>query len=154
MDHVSIVIPVWNQWSMTHACLDALQSTLGARDQVIVVDNGSHDHTPAGLAQFPWVTVITNETNRGFAAACNQGAAAASGSIIVFLNNDTLVSDHWLDGLIEPFADPSVSATGPMSNCVSGPQWVEHADYDAGSRSSLRAFARAWRRDHLGHTSE
>ncbi|MEO8603312.1 MAG: glycosyltransferase [bacterium] len=151
---MSIVIPVWNQWEMTRACLESLAPTLRPGDQVIVVDNGSHDDTAAGLARFPFVTTIANATNRGFAAACNQGAALATGSTVVFLNNDTLLPDHWLDGLLAPFADAAVVATGPMSNCVSGAQLVAHADYDAASPSSFRAFARAWRDEHLGRASD
>ncbi len=43
----TIVIPVWNAWESTRACLDSLRSTLGIRDRVVVVDNGSSDATPA-----------------------------------------------------------------------------------------------------------
>ncbi|MBX3023958.1 glycosyltransferase [bacterium] len=154
MDHVSIVIPVWNQWPLTRACLAALASARRPRDEVIVVDNGSRDATAAELARMPWLRVLTNEANRGFAAACNQGAAVASGSVVVFLNNDTLVPDDWLEGLLAPLADPAVVATGPMSNCASGPQGVERAAYDAGSLTAFRAFAARWRRQHLGQTQE
>src|SRR5947207_75467 len=82
----SIVIPVWNQWEVTKACLDSLRPTLGVRDEVIVVDNGSEDGTAAGLRAYSWIRVITNEQNRGFAVACNQGGAEARRDIIVLLN--------------------------------------------------------------------
>ena len=90
----TIVIPVWNQWELTRACLESLRPTLGTRDRVVVVDNGSQDQTPAGLRAYKWVEVITNETNRGFAVASNQGAARAEGEIVVFLNNDTVLTRH------------------------------------------------------------
>src|SRR5437763_14214406 len=106
----SIVIPVWNQWEVTKACLESLRPTLGVRDEVVIVDNGSEDGTAAGLRQYSWAKVITNEVNRGFAVACNQGAAAGTRELVVFLNNDTLVASHWLDGLLEPFEDPTVGA--------------------------------------------
>src|SRR3954453_8632543 len=73
----TIVIPVWNQWELTRACLESLRPTLGVRDEVVIVDNGSEDGTAEGLRQFSWARVITNEVNRGFAVACNQGAAVA-----------------------------------------------------------------------------
>src|SRR5687767_16035161 len=133
----TIVIPVWNQWELTRACLDSLRPTLGVRDQVVIVDNGSEDGTAAGLRQYSWATVITNEVNRGFAVACNQGAAVATRDVVVFLNNDTLLTGHWLDGLVEPFADDSVGATGPRSNMVSGPQLVEQVDYRIGRMPEL-----------------
>lgn len=151
---VTVVIPVWNQWEMTKACLETLRPTLGVHDKVVVVDNGSEDETAKGLRRFPWVTVITNNENRGFATACNQGAAVAAGEVIVFLNNDTLLPGRWLDGLLEPFADATVSATGPRSNFVSGLQLVEEPEYQVGSMSSLRRFARQWRDDHRGQTEE
>src|SRR4051812_4168784 len=126
---VSIVIPAWNQWEFTRACLDTLLPTIGVRDEIIIVDNGSTDATGKGLKSYPRISTITNEENRGFAAACNQGAAAAKNDIVVFLNNDTLLPSRWLDGLVAPFADPTVAATGPRSNYVSGPQFVPEADY-------------------------
>lgn len=150
---VSIVIPVWNQWELTRACLASLLPTLRPGDEVIVVDNGSEDETAAELARLASVTTITNPTNRGFAAACNQGAALAAGATVVFLNNDTLLPARWLDGLLAPLADPAVVATGPMSNCASGPQWVVDADYEAAAPASLQAFADAWRDAHRGRTS-
>src|ERR671925_1106267 len=93
----TIVIPVWNRWELTRACLESLRPTLGPRDRVVVVDNGSEDATAAGLRAYRWLKVVTNAENRGFAAACNQGAAEAGGEGVVFLNNDTLVTRHWLD---------------------------------------------------------
>lgn len=148
------MIPVWNQWQFTNACLESLRPTLGARDEVIVVDNGSEDETARSLRQFPWARVITNETNRGFAKACNQGAAAASGDIVIFLNNDTLVPSHWIDGLVKPFDDANVAATGPMSNAVSGPQMVDNASYEMGNMASFKRFAKQWREQHKGETTE
>src|SRR5439155_9652208 len=140
----SIVIPVWNEWQMTRGCLDTLRPTLGVRDEVIVVDNGSRDATPNGLRSFPWVKVITNEENRGFATACNQGLAAATNDAVVFLNNDTLLTPRWLDALLAPFEDERVGATGPRSNMVSGDQLVENPPYETGRMADLRRFAKEW----------
>src|SRR3954463_12674570 len=92
---VTIVIPVWNEWELTRACLDSLRPTLGVRDEVIVVDNGSKDGTAKGLARYPWVRTVSLPENLGFAAGCNAGAAVAGGAVVVFLNNDTLLTGHW-----------------------------------------------------------
>src|SRR5438874_776923 len=146
----TIVIPVWNQWELTRACLDSLRPTLGVRDQVVIVDNGAEDGTATGLRQYSWATVITNEVNRGIAVACNQGAAAATRELVVFLNNDTLVPGHWLDGLLGPFEDASVGATGPRSNMVSGPQLIDPTEvtYAIGRMPELRRFSKEWRLAH------
>jgi GT2 family glycosyltransferase len=113
---VTIIIPSWNGWSHTRACLESLRSTLRAGDQVVVVDNGSTDATTVELASYPWAEVVSNETNRGFAPAANQGAAVARGGVMVFLNNRTTVANDWLDELLSPFANPQVGAVGPILN--------------------------------------
>ncbi len=150
----SIVILAWNEWEMTQACLDSLRPTLGIHDEVIVVDNGSTDGTAGGIRRFPWVRVVTNPENRGFAAGCNQGAALASRDVVIFLNNDTLLAGRWLDALLAPFADPTVGATGPRSNFVSGPQLVENVDYRTTQVSGIRPFVRHWEAAHQNQTSE
>lgn len=147
-----IVVPVWNAWEHARQCLESLRPTLGPFDKVVVVDNGSTDGTKAGLRSFGWAEVLTNEANRGFAAACNQGAATCNEEILVFLNSDTVVVGHWLDELLAPFADACVVATGPRSNFVSGPQLLPSARY--GSKAELRAFERSWRQAHSGQLDE
>jgi GT2 family glycosyltransferase/tetratricopeptide (TPR) repeat protein len=149
----SIVIPAWNEWELTRACLESLRPTLGLRDQVIVVDNGSVDGTARGLARYPWVTVVSHPQNLGFAAGCNSGTAVAGGDVVIFLNNDTLVPARWLDGLLAPFVDVTVGATGPRSNFVSGPQLVPDVPYDPQRVSELQRFAREWRQEHRGQTT-
>jgi len=147
----SIVIPACNGWEHTEACLTSLRPTLGVRDEVIVVDNASTDATPSGLSSFGWVKVVRNDTDRGFAAACNQGAALAGGEIVVFLNSDTVPVGRWLDELLAPFSDPEIAATGPRSNFVSGPQLVPDARYS--NKRELRDFERRWRETRRGHTA-
>ena len=142
----SIVILAWNQWPMTDACLRTLRPTLGIYDEVIVVDNGSVDETPLGLGLYPWVKVVTNSQNRGFAGGNNDGAAIATRDVVVFLNNDTLLTGRWLDELLAPFEDPTVGATGPRSNFVSGPQIVDDADYFRYGEVGLHAFVARWER--------
>lgn len=149
----TIVIPAWNEWALTRSCLETLRPTLGLRDQVVVVDNGSVDTTAEGLRRYSWVTVVSHSENRGFAAGCNAGAAAATGEVVVFLNNDTLLPARWLDGLLAPFSDPAVGATGPRSNYVSGPQLVADAPYDAERTADLQRFARSWREQHRSATT-
>ncbi len=141
----SVVVLAWNAWETTRACLESLVPTLGPTDEVVVVDNGSTDGTARGLEELlggePAAQVATNVVNLGFAAGCNQGAALAAGEVLVFLNSDTLVTPGWLDGLLDPFADPQVAATGPMSNAVSGSQLLDSTDYVAGDLVSQAAFA-------------
>ncbi len=149
---VTIAILAWNSWETTRACLDSLRPTLGIRDQVVVVDNGSEDATPNGLRLYPWIDVVTNAQNRGFAGGCNDGAAAARHDVVIFLNNDTILSNGWIDPLAAAFEDSTVGAAGSRSNFVSGPQVVEGATYD--SMAEMRRFAKEWVKQHRGQTSE
>lgn len=151
---VSVVIPVWNEWHHTKLCLDLLQATLGVRDEVIVVDNGSRDETASGLKKYSWVKVITNEENRGFGPACNQGAHAAKNDIVIFLNNDTAPTARWIEGLVRPFDDPTVGATGPRSDFVHGAQAVQVTELYFESMQEYRDKTREWREKHKGETSD
>jgi GT2 family glycosyltransferase/tetratricopeptide (TPR) repeat protein len=151
---VTVAILAWNAWEYTARCLASLRTTLSETDQVVVVDNGSSDLTGALLSRYPWVQVLTNEENQGFAKGCNQAAAVASGDVIVFLNNDTILSPGWIEELLDPFSDPDVAAVGPRSNEVSGHQKIDDPNYAASSLASIDRFASSWRAAHRGQVSE
>ena len=113
---VSIIIPVFNNLTLTRVCLESLaKAKVAARFEIIVVDNASTDGTAEFLkieAAAARVHVLTNSQNEGFAQACNFGAQAAHGSILLFLNNDTQVTNGWLDALLEIAQQPDVGAVG------------------------------------------
>ncbi len=98
----SIIIPVWNKVELTRQCLTALASnTTDIWFEVIVVDNGSTDGTGELLGELKGdVQILWNDRNLGFAKACNQGARAARGKYLVFLNNDTIPQPQWLKPLV------------------------------------------------------
>lgn len=102
---VSIVIPVFNQLPFTQSCLSSVQQHHDhVRFEVIVVDDCSSDATAAEIGKLPGVVYLRNETNAGFIASCNRGAREARGEYLVFLNNDTRVTEGWLSSLLETFA--------------------------------------------------
>jgi len=101
---VSIIIPVYNKWQYTAACLRSVaQARNDAGFEVIVVDDGSGDETPGRLADVEGIEFIQNPQNLGFVDSCNRGVEAARGDYVVLLNNDTQVLDGWLDALLETF---------------------------------------------------
>ena len=101
----SIIVPVYNKAHYTSACLNSLAKHAGRLPfEVIVVDDCSSDETADFLAQCQGLEVIRNESNSGFIASCNAGAAAARGRYLVFLNNDTTVTTGWLEALVETFS--------------------------------------------------
>jgi GT2 family glycosyltransferase len=115
----SIIIPVFNNWRHTTACLKALRETLPEdfRGEIVVVDDASTDETPERLAalaaQDGRFRLLRNDTNRGFVDACNQGARAATSDYLIFLNNDTVPLPNWLPPLLGTFQQrPDAAAVG------------------------------------------
>jgi GT2 family glycosyltransferase/radical SAM superfamily enzyme YgiQ (UPF0313 family)/tetratricopeptide (TPR) repeat protein len=111
----SIIIPVFNKLELTRQCLTMLASfTTMPEYEVIVVDNASTDGTAEFLAELGGdVQVIRNPENYGFAIACNQGAKAARGEYLLFLNNDTIPTEGWLNALVDEVErHPDVAVVG------------------------------------------
>jgi O-antigen biosynthesis protein len=113
---VSIVIPVYNQWETTRACLlSILENTDSIAFEVIVADDGSTDLTQQLHTLAPGVLHVVNPVNLGFLRNCNHAAQQARGSYVLLLNNDTQVQPHWLDALLEVAeADAQTGIVGPM----------------------------------------
>ncbi len=129
MPRCSIVIPVYNKASLTRQCLDALlvTTTETVDVEIIVVDDGSRDATPELLAACgDRIRVVTHPTNRGFASACNDGAAVATGDYLVFLNNDTIPKAGWLDALVR-YAEAHPEAAVVGSKLLFPNHTVQHA---------------------------
>lgn len=87
-----IVIANWNTGELLREALGSVAAgELGALGEVsvVVVDNASADGSADGLGELGLpLEVIRNERNRGFAAACNQGAAGSEADYLLFLNPD------------------------------------------------------------------
>lgn len=135
MTTVTLVLVTYNSSDVLPACAQAMhQLDVAGGYEVIVVDNASHDDSVAVARQcWPAATLITNPSNRGFAAAVNQGVAAGSGRIVVTLNPDTEVAPHWLAALCDALdADAHIGVAGSV---IYAPHQdvLTHsgADYDA-----------------------
>jgi GT2 family glycosyltransferase len=129
MVRVSIIIPVLNLAAVTRQCLDRLldEAPVGGRPELIVVDDGSRDETPRLLAAYgERIRVVTHATNQGYATACNDGAAIATGDDLVFLNNDTIPSAGWLDALVQ-YAESHPQAGAVGSKLVYPDSTIQHA---------------------------
>ncbi|MCI0445898.1 glycosyltransferase [bacterium] len=111
----SIVIPVFNQVNYTMQCVDRIRSSTISPYELIIINNGSTDGTKEYLdsLQSTGIKIQHLPENTGFVNACNQGAKLASGEYLVFLNNDTLPEDGWLEALISAAEKiPNVGAVG------------------------------------------
>lgn len=114
MPVVSIVIPVYNQVHYTYACLvSILEYTKDVSYEVIIADDVSTDAT-AHLSDYAEGLVICRNTaNQGFLRNCNHAAMSARGKYLMFLNNDTKVTEGWLSSLVNLMEqDKTIGLTG------------------------------------------
>ena len=101
---VSIIIPVYNKLNYTVHCLQSLlQHTDDVNFEIIIVNDCSTDSTSEYLQKCEGLKLVNNPRNLGFIESCNHGASTAKGHFLVFLNNDTAVTKHWLSALLDPF---------------------------------------------------
>jgi GT2 family glycosyltransferase len=96
------VIPTAGHYELTRECLAHLACQTRAH-KVIVSDNGAGEETAEALArEWPAVRLIRSTDALSFAAACNRGAAAGEGEVVVLLNNDVYCRPDWLERLVAP----------------------------------------------------
>jgi GT2 family glycosyltransferase len=135
---LSIVIVSWNTRELLRTCLNTVRaemddaSNLLANDtEVFLVDNDSKDASAQMVADdFPWVRLIANKDNLGFAKANNQAINICTGRLILLLNPDTEVKPGALKTLID-FLDAH-----PKAGIVA-PQLI---NTDGSVQRSCRAF--------------
>ncbi len=111
---ISVIVPAWNNWPLTHKCLSGLRATLPKSAEVILVDNGSTDCTPSEVARLhPGVRVVRHEENLGFARGSNSGLEAARCELVCFLNNDTeLIRGWWSTAAARLHEEKDLGAVG------------------------------------------
>jgi len=149
---VSIIVVTYGNRELTRLCLDAVfRTTLYANFEVIVVDNASTDGTPEMLEEIARqndrVRVILSRTNLGFAAANNQGIRAATGDVLVLLNNDTVPARGWLMRMLRHLEDPKIGLVVAVTN-FSGNESRIAVPYT--SLDGMPAFAEEYVRANAG----
>jgi O-antigen biosynthesis protein len=144
MDKIlSIIIPVYNKYNFTKACLADL-ARLPEDHQIIVVDNGSSDETRRELEGNKKITYHREAVNLGFAKACNLGYSIAVAPNVLFLNNDIRVkSNHqgWTQELIKWCPQALVGPTmGQLDNNLN---FVQEANRSLPGKSYMSGWCLA-----------
>jgi glycosyltransferase involved in cell wall biosynthesis len=99
--HVTVVVPTSGRAGYLEVTLDSLSSQRTATPhEVIVVDDGSVDATPA-VAERYGARAVRHGERRGLNAARNTGLREASGELIAFVDDDVYVPPGWLEALVE-----------------------------------------------------
>lgn len=133
MKDVAAVILTCDQRDVTLRCLSSFAEASYGDLKILVWDNGSTDDTEAAVrSRFPNVAVRRSETNLGAFGGRNAGAGAAmelwSPEYLLFLDNDTVVTDGFLERLLVPFEeDARVAITTPKIRFLDRPDTIDSA---------------------------
>ena len=103
---LSVIIVNWNTRDLLDECLSSINGKLeipsGGELETIVVDNASVDGSAKMVKQrYPWVKLLENESNVGFAQANNQAIPVSSGKYVLLLNSDTRVHPGAFETLVD-----------------------------------------------------
>ena len=131
MSAVSIIVPVHGRAHLTERCLDLVLGELPEDCEVVVVDDASEDGTAGLLDGYldrygERIRTVRLDDNVGFARACNEGARAARGARLLFLNNDTEPRPGWL-GALRGYAEAHPAAAVVGAKLLYPTGVVQHA---------------------------
>lgn len=110
---LSVIVVLYNQAGLSLRTLQALADQEDARFETIVVDNASGDRTPELLERLRGARVLRNGGNEGFLRAARQGAQAARGRYLAFLNSDAILQPGAIAETLRVLqADPGIGVLG------------------------------------------
>src|SRR5919108_2552266 len=93
---VSVIIPTYNRAGLVREAIDSVLAQDYSRLELIVIDDGSNDHTPEVVRAFGPAVTFMQQPHTGVSAARNRGVAASHGALVTFLDSD----DLWLPGKV------------------------------------------------------
>lgn len=122
----SIVILSYNTLTMLQMCIESIRGfTKPYTYEIIVVDNASHDGSVEWLKEQKDINCIFNQENKGFPIGCNQGMEIATGSEILLLNSDVIVTPRWLEQLkCALYSSEKIGAVSCLTNKCSNFQQI------------------------------
>jgi GT2 family glycosyltransferase/glycosyltransferase involved in cell wall biosynthesis len=144
---VSVVIVGRNNSELTPKTVESVLTHTDKDVQVILVDNGSESGALESLIEKfrdTRVSILPVGANRFFGEGSNIGAESATGEILVFLNNNVVVTENWLEPLVHELqANPNVGAVGPKFIFPDGSIREAGAFLDGNARSVQRGNGQA-----------
>jgi GT2 family glycosyltransferase len=145
---ISPIIVNYNAGPLLRDCVLSLL-TSPIVDQIIIVDNASHDGSLDALPDSERVRVILNPSNLGFATACNIGARASAAPYLLFLNPDCTVEPDTLTRLRQCLdSDDRIAMAGGL---LLNPDGTEQSGGRRAIPTPWRSFVRAFGLHRLAH---
>jgi GT2 family glycosyltransferase len=140
---VSVVIVNWNSGALLERCLATLCRQTLMPDHVLVVDNGSTDHSSDCVERFPPCVLLRAGKNLGFAAGNNLAFRQCETEFVALLNPDAFPDEHWLENLISAaMMHPGCAAFGSRQLSASDPDIID------GIGDAYHFSGRVWRERH------
>lgn len=131
MPKISVIIPVYNTEEFLKDCLDSLVEQTEKDIEIIIIDDGSTDHSPEieekYQKKYPNIKLYKNERNLGQSETRNRGIDLAEGDYIAFLDSDDYVNPEMYEELYQTAIDndmPELIVTG--LNFVKGNEYRSH----------------------------
>ncbi|NOT12354.1 MAG: glycosyltransferase family 2 protein [Methylococcaceae bacterium] len=138
---ITSIIVNYNAGELLRNCVDSLLNC-PLEIEIIVIDNASKDGSLEALSGLPFIRIIKNSANLGFAAACNCGARIASAPFLLFLNPDCIFELGALNQLLRTIT--SDAHVGMVGGLLANPDGTEQAGGRRAVPTPWRSFVRAF----------
>ena len=131
---LSIVIPHYNNFNILEDCIQSLSNITYNNYEIIIVDNCSEDNSYQLIKNnFKNVKLYKTEKNLGYSGGCNFGAKYSKGKYILFLNNDTVHSNNFIEPLIDFLeSNDNVSSVQPKIKNYYKKKYFDYAGASGG----------------------
>jgi glycosyltransferase involved in cell wall biosynthesis len=144
----SIVVVLNHDQERTKECIQSIETFTANPHEVVLVSLNSKTNSVKGIRKFikgkDSYKLIEGDKNADETRRQNQGIEAATGEYILLLENDVVVTETWLSGMLECLNSSSdIGIVGPMTNDISGPQKVENVGYT--SVKQVPEYAKGYR---------
>lgn len=137
---VSIITINYNDAQVTKDMLKSLRGLSYSNYEVIVVDNASPNENPDSIKkEYPEVHLLKSEVNLGFAGGNNLGVKASKGEFLLFINNDTIVPENFIQPLVKTLQeDKSIGMVSPKIKFHWDDSLIQYAGYTPMNHWTIR----------------